>query len=529
MKSHEKMNRQLPQDGLRIDATAWVSAPLPSWRMTLFLFGVPILIALSYALWQIHVSRQIFTSHLTEHTQTLAGVIELQARSALMTQEVVDEIVETYLGNMAKFVVYLNAVEPFNAGELTEFSRESGLSGIRIADGEKLVVEGPQGWSRTSGLCADTNGRLKHIEPERLYVYPWKEHGTERCILVGLAASRIEALQSQIGVDYLLSTLSRMPGIRYVRMEPRTADTAPGISIRDLDVMSVAEVRFPLRERVLVVGSGTEYFLVRIGQIWRDFGIFASILLGIGVLLSLILQRHQKNLLHRVRTLDQAIARQQQDAFLGRSAAAIAHEIRNPLNAIDMGLQRLQLESSHLDPDQRSLIQTLREAVLRTNGIVSDLNRFAQPLTAEKAPIRMDRILAESLTLYEPLLTGRHIIVTTRLSCDKPVAGSADLLACAVENLLKNAIEAQPAGGDIVITWKQIEERSGLLSIENGGFTLPEREAPRIIEPYFSRKARGTGLGLPTTVKIVSAHGGNLEVLPVGEGRLRIDVLLPLM
>jgi two-component system, NtrC family, sensor histidine kinase HydH len=504
--------------------------PLPSWRVNLFIFGVPILIALSYALWQIHVSKRTFAIHTTEHSQLVAGVIELQAKSAYMTQDVINEIVETYLGNMARFVAYLHGIEPFSPEELTAFSLESGLSGIRIVEEGKLQVEGPAGWTSVSGICGNVDEKLQHLKHEGLYLFPWRDPKADRCILVGLPAGRIEALQSQISLDYLLSTLGKMPGIRYVRMEPLASlEALPGVSIRETSDLSTAEVRLPMRDQVLVVGSDTRFFLLRIQQIWRDFSIFAGILLTIGVLLSLILHRYQKRLLSRVRAIDRAMAREQQDATLGRSAAAIAHEIRNPLNAMDMGLQRLQMEAPQLEPEQRDLIDTLREAVSRTNGIVSDLKRFAQPLAIEKRPVRLDLLIGNILALYEPILSNHHIQVYPRITCTQPVAGADELLASAVENLVKNALEAQPAGGEIGIEWTRTSADVGLLAIENPGFTLPETEAQKILEPYFSRKARGTGLGLPTTVKIVSAHGGTLWVMPLGGERLRIEIRLPLL
>ena len=104
--------------------------------------------------------------------------------------------------------------------------------------------------------------------------------------------------------------------------------------------------------------------------------------------------------------------------------------------------------------------------------------------------------------------------------------GDPDLLGQVVENLLRNAIEAQPQGGFLHLEIGQ-KSRTIVLKVKNGGFPLPADEAERILEPYFTTKTKGTGLGLAIARRIIQAHQGRIEVRATGDGTVELAVYLP--
>ena len=157
------------------------------------------------------------------------------------------------------------------------------------------------------------------------------------------------------------------------------------------------------------MGLDAAPFYRRIGRLWREFVIFGAALAGFGVFFSWLLYRYQNAHMAQVRGLDRKLARQREDAALGRAAAAITHEIRNPLNAIQMGLQRLGLEAENLDEEQQGLIRSMLEAVRRTDGIVADLKRFASPFAPRKRSVVLAEILENILALYRPTCAERGI------------------------------------------------------------------------------------------------------------------------
>ena len=230
----------------------------------------------------------------------------------------------------------------------------------------------------------------------------------------------------------------------------------------------------------------------------------------------------------RTRQYERQLSKEREDAVLGRAAAAIAHEVRNPLNAIAMGLQRLQIEAEDLGSEHRQLLSLMLDSVQRANGIVADLLQYSRPQRPHKEPFCLARTLEDMLTLYKPLCTDLGIVVRERILFREPALGDADLLKQVMENLLRNAIEAQPCGGFLEVELRG-EEREVVLAVRNGGFSLPRDEAVRIFEPYFTTKAQGTGLGMPIALRIVRAHGGHMDVQTNGNDHVKISVRLPLL
>ena len=119
-----------------------------------------------------------------------------------------------------------------------------------------------------------------------------------------------------------------------------------------------------------------------------------------------------------------------------------------------------------------------------------------------------------------------NIKITPNTSALDPARGDPDLLKQAIENLLKNSLEAQQNGGFVDI---KLGELNGEIFIKfsNGGFCLPPEQADKIMDPYFTTKSDGTGLGLSITRKIIQAHNGRIEIKCPGINILEITVYLP--
>lgn len=228
----------------------------------------------------------------------------------------------------------------------------------------------------------------------------------------------------------------------------------------------------------------------------------------------------------RTRQYERQLSKEREDAALGRAAAAIAHEVRNPLNAIAMGLQRLQIEVEDLGTEHQRLLSLMFDSVQRANEIIGELLRYARPQRPQMELFSLGRVVENVLVLYKPLCTDLGMVVRESILFTDPVLGDANLLKQVIENLLRNAIEAQPNGGLLDIELKR-EEKEVVLAVRNSGFLLPQDEAMRIFEPYFSTKAQGTGLGMSIALRIVKAHGGHMDVQTNGNHHVKISVHLP--
>ena len=511
---------------------------IPTWQGNLLVFGLLIVVVLAYVYRQVQQAHQTFLSHARLNAGIIAGVIERNARSAVLSQEVVGEIIRTFVGNTARFVDYLDRVEPFSGAELTAFAAEAGLAGSRITGRDRKVTEGPAGWlSPEQMACSLQEGAgkedrkpvLRHLSADHLYCLVRARDRSPGCIVVGIDARQIEKLQEQISLDTLLAAMSGQAGIAHVRIREAPDGTRgehPAVRFIEEPNREVAETRLQLGEKQLVVGLNAARFFVRIRSLWREFFIFSAVLAAFGLLLSWLLYRFQQIHLGQVRDFERKLADQREDAALGRAAASITHEIGNPLNAISMGLQRLEMEAGTLDAEHRELISTMRRAVERTGGIISGIRRYARPLTPAKEPVRLDAIVEQILVLYRQQCASQAVAVSLDTRFGGAVIGDAPLLEEVVENLVKNGIEAQPGGGTLAVTLDGTATEA-VLTVENGGFGLSPEETRRILDPYFTTKTRGTGLGLSIAKRIVEAHGGRMAVETPGTGSLLVRVFLP--
>ncbi len=508
---------------------------LPGWRANLMVFGLLIGLVLVYFFWQVRRSQDMFSAYAREHARMLAGVIELNARGALLSHQALEEIVSLFLGNTARFVEYLDGIEPFRGEELAAFARENGLDAICVIRSDGSAAQGGPGPPQIfETLCQAPDGVLRHLPLEHLYAAAWPGADGSGCVGVALKAAGIEHLQERIGIDRLLQSLSDLAAVRYVRLgvevlpAPGEGEGQKTDAIRFVDTENgrTAEVRRSLGDRVLTVGINADQYVVRVRLLWGEFVVFSAVLAALGGFFSWVLFRFQQRYLLQTRAVERTLAVEREDAALGRSAAAIAHEIKNPLNAISMGLQRLQMEACGLSDADRKLIVTLQGALDRADGIVGNLRRYAMPLVPVLQPVRMEMLVRDVLRLYRSQCAQRAVELRLAVHADSFLQADRQLLSQAIENLIKNSVEAQPDGGIVRLS---IDRRGGecVFRVENGGLVVPEGGVDRILEPYYTTKARGTGLGLAIVRRVVAAHGGRVTVATSPPDMLCVTLFLP--
>jgi two-component system sensor histidine kinase PilS (NtrC family) len=235
--------------------------------------------------------------------------------------------------------------------------------------------------------------------------------------------------------------------------------------------------------------------------------------------------------LTELRRMEDVFTRNERLAAVGRLAAGIAHEIRNPLAAISGSIELLS-GSAGADRESTELMGIVLREVTRLNALITELLEFARPRRPDPQRLDVGAALQEMLRVFEndKRLQGARV----ELSAPSPVwvDADADQLRQLVWNLLRNAAEATPSGEpisvEVALENGAKTEKWARITVRDRGPGISMENRMRLFEPFFSTKEGGTGLGLATVHRIVEEHKGQIEVdVPQGGGT-KFTVRLPL-
>lgn len=214
----------------------------------------------------------------------------------------------------------------------------------------------------------------------------------------------------------------------------------------------------------------------------------------------------------------QRMARMERLVSLGRLSAGIAHEVRNPLTGISLLLDELH-DRLLAQPADQGLIRRALAEIERLDGLVNELLSFAALPSGPLSPGNVGAVLGDVLFIYRRQCQHAGVTLTENISTSLPtVLLDADKLKQAIINLLTNAMEAMPQGGELLVS--AAAETDGVtIRVHDNGVGIPAERLELIFEPFYTSKGEGTGLGLSITHNIVSDHGGRIAVESVeGEG-----------
>jgi two-component system NtrC family sensor kinase len=216
-------------------------------------------------------------------------------------------------------------------------------------------------------------------------------------------------------------------------------------------------------------------------------------------------------------------------AAMGRLAASIAHEINNPLQAIHNCLH-LTLRKPLNEEKKTRYLSMAQEEVERLITILQRMLEFYRPSKEGMAPTDVYVIIENVLALSSKRLQGGKITVTKKLTPDPPtIHAVSDQLKQVFLNIVINAIEAMPQGGELCIETKLSEDGDEFsVAFTDTGVGLSEKEQENIFEPFFTTKAMGTGLGLSVSYGIIERHGGRIKIQSEPGKGATFTVCLPL-
>lgn len=220
-----------------------------------------------------------------------------------------------------------------------------------------------------------------------------------------------------------------------------------------------------------------------------------------------------------------------QYAEIAQLAGGLAHEIRNPLSTMSLNLDLLAEDFQDAEtPKERRVFQKigrLRKETQRLQDILEDFLRFARVQDLKREPTDLNMVVDDLRDFCEPQAVTKGIVIRTQYDEGLPkVRLDVDLFKQALFNLILNAEHAMPDGGELILRTRR-EREWVVLDVTDTGGGMSEEVRSRVFDTFYSTRPGGSGLGLPTTRKIVEAHGGSIHVQSdVGKGS-QFTVRLP--
>jgi two-component system, NtrC family, sensor histidine kinase HydH len=550
-------------------------------------------LAALFGLFEARRTQQELTRQLGEKGLALAGALEISSRNAILSNALMEEMITQRLLDNARMVDQVLLSRPADPEWLKRVSAANGLARVDLLDragGPYEPPPPPRMMGAMMGRAPATPAEAEERRAHMMYMWGrrWGAPPTEQeappairdrkfwtgtvlgvavgarsfpgIIAVHADANSVLNFRREIGVQRQVEELGRQPGIESValldkdltvlahsipeRVGEREADEGLRSTLQSGRVLArvvgkggggrVYEVVKPLalegsRTGLLRIGLST----ATMDRIWRSDRLTAAVtaaaVLALGILGMSVIFYTQHRHLREVKALEEEMERGERLATVGNLAAAVAHEIRNPLNAVSMGIQRLRVEFEPAPRDEYlRMVDLVQGEVRRLNVIVEEFLSLARPMPLKREPIVVAGLLDEVLSLVESEARGAGIAVVREIPDGLPMLyADRDRIKQVLLNVVLNAIQAMPSGGGLEIGAAAVGGTLTVTVADTGSGIAPD-VLPKVFEPYVTTKAKGLGLGLAIARRIVEAHGGTIEAESEPGRRTRFRFALPL-
>lgn len=526
------------------------------------------------AYWELNQSRRELSHVVHEEALSLVETIHLGSVNTILATDQVEQVLTDRLRNNAWLVAWLDSTGLLTRARLIRIAAANELYRINIFDrrGRKILSNHIQDDDH-AGLTArfepgemiapilryDASELVFGLKParyengQRYAVAVRRTHPDGGAIVVNLDAADLLEFRKRIGIGKLIRDLGDNSGIEYVALQDAegiiaasgavtelssfSADTVlQHVMLHDTTLMreatfadtAVFEVLHPLvleqtTAGVLRIGLSMDELRAMESRMQRRMIIITLVLLMLAALVMMLIIAGKN-----YRRVEQELQRSEKLTALGELASGVAHEIRNPLNAIAMIAQRFEMEFAPRrgTKEFRTLTAVLRNETQRVNGIIQQFLRFARPPRLQLERVDLHAFLRHTATLVEAQAKAKHVEFRLEQQCEGDVELDRNQLTQALLNLLLNALEATPAGGRITLACRA-EDNQVHVVVTDTGQGIPPDALHSIFNLYYTTKPDGTGMGLPMAQQIVAQHKGRLEVSSTPGRGSRFSIILP--
>jgi two-component system, NtrC family, sensor histidine kinase HydH len=233
----------------------------------------------------------------------------------------------------------------------------------------------------------------------------------------------------------------------------------------------------------------------------------------------------EKRALERLKLKEQ-LSRAEHLSTLGEMVAGISHEIRNPLGIIKSSSELLKKKMAGYDPSN-SIPDIIIEESVRLNNIITDFLNFAKPKNPNLMACNVEAVLEKNINFLASHIEKEGYTVEKHYDNNiKDITADSDMLYQAFLNILINAMQAMPEGGKMRVAIQSMDNTVKIF-FEDEGEGIPQDLMEKIWDPFFTTKAKGTGLGLGIVKNIIESHSGNVQISTRPGAGARVKIELP--
>ena len=237
------------------------------------------------------------------------------------------------------------------------------------------------------------------------------------------------------------------------------------------------------------------------------------------------LRQEVRRLTHELEFKNQQLAKKNRLADLGQMAAHVAHEVRNSLVPLTLYLSLLRRHARNND-EQIALLDRIHSGLHDAQKTVKDLLQFTAEKEVDYHTVKLDAMVQDICGDLSPQLAAQSVNAQLDIPQDFCLRGDQGMLRRAILNLVLNAIDVMPSGGDILVT--ACSHTNGVdIEVADSGPGIAESSRAQVFEPFFTTKQDGTGLGLAIVQRIAEAHGGDVEATNCPEGGAAFTISIP--
>lgn len=528
-------------------------------RLVAGLLGIAAVLALVWTVVEARRQRRTVEETLRAQALVLASSLGPGLAAASHAARELDELVLWKLLDNARLFAELSADGELDPDRLAELADANGLDTVVFLDpnGQTLVSVGepisdtqpPELTDILTGRAVEVVlGSTRETDLDQISVAVAAPDGG--AVLVRIHASTARTFARRLGVDNLLTSLVGTGGVLFLRYREEPEETqveaswdgepAPDHFTSPEEVYTfrgrkIFEVTLPVESPAgskasLQVGLDGAPLAEAASATMRRTLLVGMVLLGLAIagstvaVVNRLRSSEREEAAQQLAAAEAARRRSERLAAAGALTAGLAHEVRSPMNAIGLAAQRLERKLEAGD-ERRQIAQRIREELQRLEGVLREFLELASPVSEEREAVDIAEVASQVVQLLAEEAEAEGV----RL---EPVQGSG---TCVVDgaairrallNLVRNAIQASPAKGSVLVRVHETKQTATITVTDEGEGIAAELEG-RIFDPFVTGRASGTGLGLALVRRVVEEHQGQVRLANRPHGGAEATIELP--